>query len=454
MFYHICEDNNTLYFSTDFEILIKMIQKHIDKKFNININSAYSLMVHSHVLCNETLFEDVYRLTPGHNLNYSSKELKKECFYMLNNKPINISEKEALAQLDNHFRNAVKRSFEKDLEYGYKHLVALSGGLDSRMTAWVAYKMGYTNMLNYTFSQTDYLDEKIPKQITDKLKTEWMFKSLDNGTYLYKYFEESLKVSGARSQMCTIAHTMSMLSNINLDGFGLVHTGQIGDVVIGTFYDDGKKQNFRPGDGAYSTKLLHKVKYEKDMAFNLDDQEIFKFYNRGFTGVNTGLKPMYQYTETISPFLDIEFLNFCLSLPLEYRRGHNIYIKWINKYYPEAANFIYEKVKGKINKKIITVKGVPVPWTSIPAASIKLVKKKLGLRLSSKNHMHPMDFWYKTNNHLKEFYENQFNQNINLVTDIDLKKDCEYLFKEGSTLEKDQVVTLLGFMRRMSNYIE
>lgn len=68
------------------------------------------------------------------------------------------------------FKNAIKRAFEKDLEYGYKHLVALSGGLDSRMTAWVAHTMGYTNMLNYTFSQTDYLDEKVPKQITDKLK--------------------------------------------------------------------------------------------------------------------------------------------------------------------------------------------------------------------------------------------------------------------------------------------
>ncbi|MGG0300387.1 hypothetical protein ABEY59_04220 [Bacillus albus] len=453
VFYYIHEKENTLYFATEFEVLIRLIHKKTGKKFRLNHNAAYSLMTHSHALCNETLFEGVYRLTPGHYIEYSKSGINKKCYYSLSNTPVEISEEEALEKVNVLFKNAIKRAFEKDLEYGYKHLVALSGGLDSRMTAWVAHTMGYTNMLNYTFSQTDYLDEKIPKQITDKLKTEWMFKALDNGTYIYKYFDESVKISGARSQGCTIAHTLSMVSNMNLDKYGMVHTGQLGDVVIGTFYDKGERKNFMPGAGAYSTKLIDKVEYNVDKAFHLEDQEIFKFYNRGFTGVNTGLKPMFQYTETISPFLDIDFMEFCLTLPLEYRKGHRIYIKWINKYYPEAADFIYEKVKGKINKKVITVKGVPVPWTSIPAAGIKLIKNKLGLKLNSKNHMHPMDYWYRTNKYLKEFYEAGYNKNIDLIQDLTLKNDCEDLFRNGSTLEKDQVVTFLVFVNQMNKYI-
>ncbi|WP_242217012.1 hypothetical protein [Bacillus cereus group sp. BfR-BA-01380] len=453
VFYHIHEKESTLYFATEFEVLIRLIHKKTGKRFRINHNAAYSLMTHSHVLCNETLFEEVYRLTPGHYIRYSTSQIEKKCYYVLSNKSIDISEAEALVKLDSYFKNAIKRSFEKDLEYGYKHLVALSGGLDSRMTAWVAHTMGYTNMLNYTFSQTDYLDEKVPKQISDKLKTEWMFKALDNGTYIYKYFDESVQISGARSQACTIAHTLSMVSNINLDKYGIIHTGQIGDVIIGTFYDNGERQSFKPGAGAYSTKLIDKVEYNIDKAFHLEDQEIFKFYNRGFTGVNIGLKPMFQYTETISPFLDIDFMDFCLSLPLDYRKGHSIYIKWINRYYPEAADFVYEKVKGKINKKVITVKGVPVPWTSIPAAGIKLIKNKLGLKLNSRNHMHPMDYWYRTNEYLSDFYEEQFYKNIDLLQDTSLKNDCEVLFRQGSTLEKDQVVTLLVFLNQMNNYI-
>ncbi|WP_254660828.1 hypothetical protein [Bacillus sp. FJAT-27225] len=453
VFYYMDEDK-TLFFATDFEALIKIINRVNGKKFKINKNAAYSLLTHSHVLCNETLFQDVYRLTPGHYLSYS-KEIKKiENYFTLNNNPKSISEKEATRKIDLLFKKAVKLAFDKDLEYGYKHLVALSGGLDSRMTTWVAYDLGYKNMLNYTFSQSDYLDQTIPKQITNRLRTEWLFKALDNGTYLYKYFKDSIKISGARSQSSTIAHTLSMVSNINLDKYGLIHTGQLGDVIIGTFYDNGKKSAFTPGAGAYSTKLIDKVDYSIKNAFHIEDMEIFKFYNRGFTGVNTGLKPMYQYTETISPFLDIDFLEFCLSLPLEFRSGHKIYIKWINEYYPDAANFVYEKVKGKINRRTITVKGIPVPWTSIPGAAIKLIRNKLGLKLSTKNHMHPTDYWYKTNPELKKFYHDFYNNNINLITNIELKADCRLLFEGGTASEKDQVITLLGFVNLFDSYIK
>lgn len=451
IFYYENKYTHTLYFGTDFDVLIELIQKHSNKKFDVNANAAYSVMTHGHTLCNETLFEDVHRLTPGHYLTYLNNELSKTCYYELKNRTVEITEEEAVNHLDSYFRKAIERAFEKDKEYGYKHLVALSGGLDSRMTAWVANEMGYTNTLNYTFSQTDYLDEKVPKKIANVLKNEWIFKSLDNGVYLYEYFEESIKITGARSQSSTVAHTFGMLNDLKLDKFGLVHTGQLGDVIIGTYYTEGKKNVFHPGDGAGSTKLLHKVQYSKENAFQVEDQEIFKFYNRGFTGVNTGLKPMYQYTETISPFQDIDLFDFCLSLPLKYRSGHYLYIKWINQCYPEAADFIYEKVNGKINRKVITVKGVPIPWTSIPSAVMKIVKKKLNLKLNSKHHMNPLDFWYKTNDQLSGFYESQFSKNISLVENTDLKKDCEYLFRAGTVLEKDQVITFLGFLNNMKN---
>ena len=59
--------------------------------------------------------------------------------------------------------------------------------------------------------------------------------------------------------------------------------------------------------------------------------------------------------------------------------------------------------------------------------------------------MHPMDYWYQNNKNLRDFYEEKYNENINLLTEESLRKDCEFLFREGNTLEKDQVVTLLGF---------
>ncbi|WP_314577810.1 hypothetical protein [Enterococcus gilvus] len=453
VFYHLDEKNDTLYFGTDFYSLIVLIQKHCNKKFDINTNGAYSLLSHGHTLCNETLFEKIYRLSPGHYLMYSSNGLEKHIYYEIKNKSIEISEPEALKQLNNHFVNAVKSSFDKDLEYGYKHLVALSGGLDSRMTTWVAHTLGYDNVVNYTFSQTNYYDEKIPKKISNQLENEWLFKALDNGVYLYNYFDDSLKISGARSYNATISHTMSMLNNLNMENFGLVHTGQLGDVILGTYYENGKKESFRRGAGAVSSMLINEVYYSEENAVHIDDLELFKFYNRGFTGINVGLKPMYEYTETISPFLDIDFMEFCLSLPFEYRKNHYLYIKWINEFYPEAAEFIYEKVRGKIKHKIIPIKGVPIPWTSIPSAVLKVTKKKLNMQLNSSSHMNPLDYWYKKNKNLREFYQTQFSENIEFIKEESLRENCEKLFKTGSGTEKNQVITFLGFLKLMDTSI-
>ncbi len=58
--------------------------------------------------------------------------------------------------------------FDKDIEYGYKHLVSLSGGLDSRMTTYVANDLGYgDSIVNLTFSKTNYVDEQTAKDIAN-----------------------------------------------------------------------------------------------------------------------------------------------------------------------------------------------------------------------------------------------------------------------------------------------
>lgn len=451
VFYYYHNQSKTLYFGTGLVELSRLIQKHLVKELALNKNAAYSLLTHGHVLCNETLVTEISRLTPGYYLMFDGEGLQKCAYYQLSNQPIEIDEEEAIRKIDDYFRNAIQLAFEKDREYGYKHLVALSGGLDARMTTWVAHELGYTEMLNYTFSQTNYLDEKISKQITQDLNHEWLFKALDNGVYLYRYFDEAIALSGGTSRSASLTHTLSMLAQINFKQYGLVHTGQLGDVVLGTYYKEGRKNNFYPGAGAESYRLIDKVHYSKENAVNISDEELFKFYNRGFTGINAGLVPMQKYTETISPFLDIDFLNFCLSLPIRYRRGHYIYIKWINKCYPEAADYVYEKVNGKINKKIITIKGVPIPWTSVPQAGLKFLKKKLKFNLKSKWHMNPLDYWYSNNPRLAGFYDDIFEQNIALIQDKELKADCRRQFKEGTTSEKDQVITLLASISKLKS---
>lgn len=435
---------SALFFGTDVYLLIKMIQLGTGTNLlKLNRNGAYALLTHGHTLCNETIFEGIQRLTPGHYLVVSEAGFIQQQYFFFDNEPKAISETEAVKELDRLFRLAVRRSFEKDQEYGYQHLVALSGGLDSRMVTWVAHQLGFRQMVNYTFSQTDYYDETVAKEIASKLKNQWLFKSLDNGLFLMNSFEESVKLANGVAQSATIAHTLSMLNSLNMAPFGLVHTGQLGDVIIGTYFNQGERQKFQPGDGAISQKLVDRITYSPETAFTTVNQEMFKMYNRGFSGINAGLAPMLKYTETISPFLDIDFFTYCLSLPLEFRKGHRIYLKWIREYYPEAADFVYEKVQGKIKYRTFEVKGVPIPWTSVPKALIKTVRKKLGRQLKTKQHMNPFDYWYQSNPDLAAFFQAIFSENIEGLADQELKQACTELFNKGNALEKNLVITLL-----------
>ena len=124
--------------------------------------------------------------------------------------------------------------------------------------------MGYDNIVNITFSQTNELDEKIPKQITSDLKNEWIFKSLNNGIGIFdeKNIEEITKITCGEVHYGTVAHSYNIIKYLNLDIFGLLHSGQLGDVVIGNYGNNTSiiSNNLSNMDYVYSKKLLKKLK--------------------------------------------------------------------------------------------------------------------------------------------------------------------------------------------------
>ena len=79
-----------------------------------------------------------------------------------------------------------------------------------------------------------------------------------------------------------------------------------------------------------------------------------------------------------------------------------------------------------------------------------VILQKLGMTLparSTKNHMNPLEYWYNTNNNLKTFQDNYFKENIDRITNLDLKSDCQNLYNSGNAIEKNQVLTLLSAVK-------
>jgi len=443
IYYH--SKNNKIYISNSYTELVNTLKAN-SISVSLNREAAYLLLTYGFVFEEITILNEINRLKIGYFAIIENNKFKEKEFFKLENDPIEITEGEAINEIDKRFRNATHLAFKKDQEYNLKHLVSLSGGLDSRMTSWVAHEMGYTDQLNITYSQSNYLDETIPKKIAEDLKHEWFFKALDNGLFLNE-IDNITKISGGNVLYYGLAHSFSFYKYLCFNEMGMLHTGQLGDVVLGTFSKEDRNKEYKFGDGAYSCRLLHKCD-ESTISDSYDNQEIFKMFIRGFYGANQGLLSIQQYTETYSPFYDIDFMTFALSLPIEMRFNHNLYKKWIIDKYPHAANYIWESTKSKITDWHIKIGNKEISVRQLP----KKILNHLGISsygTDTKNHMNPLDYWYNNNLDLRSFQDEYFESNISRLNDYpELKEDCIKLYKKGNGVEKNQVLTLISTMKQ------
>lgn len=432
----------------------------------VDETGCYMTMTHGFCIEDRTLVNEVHKLIAGHYYELTPNGLRTIRYHQFSNIPDNtISEEEAVEGIDRLFRNAIKLQFEKDREYGYRHLACLSGGLDSRMTVWVAHQMGYTNQLNITFSQSGYLDFSIAQQIAIDLHHDWLFKPLDGGDFI-DMIEEITPITYGSTNFFNLAHGKSMEDLINYEPFGIIHTGQIGDSIIGTFF---KKNEYNPefkiGQSAYSFELIERL---ADYKFVEDykNEEIFCLYTRAFTGADQGLLTFQENSESCSPFIDVDFLEFCYKIPLNLRYGHKIYFDWILQKYPDAAKYVWEHT-GEIiksfenkEKKYVWVMGKKLPAPGNPEFAKWLkgsILRRLGLRkkgqkpktivLSSKNNMNPVDYWYNTNPHLKEFMDRYWDNNMHWIPEGRLREDMTHLYKDCVLYDRLQCLSVVSAMK-------
>ncbi len=450
VFYHTLDDGSVV-FGSDINYIHNFLKVN-SITYDINIDACYFLLTLGWMFRENTMFKDIFKLMPGHYLTITGNRHKITRYHQLDNTPnYNLTEDEIINNVDSLFRKAIKRAFDKDKQYGYKHLVTLSGGLDSRMTTWIANNMGYgNNIINMTFSQSNYLDQTIANKIATDLRHEWIFKSLDNGICL-KNVEDMVKISAGNFVASGSCHVESFINLINTNKFGIVHTGQLGDVILGGFYgtlDKNKPCSF--SEKAISKKLIHKLpKLDTNKLY--ESSEIFNFYVRGFLGINQGLLVYQQNMESYSPFYDLDFIEYCLKIPIEKRYAHKIYFKWILQKYPNAAKYKWEQIKSHITTKQIKIRSTFVPLNQVfPFLFNAVATRFLADRFQYKSsyHMNPHEYWYNTNKDLKNSMDKYYNENINLIDfNSNLKEDCIMLYNSGNVREKNQVLTLLAVLK-------
>ena len=167
----------------------------------------------------------------------------------------NKSEAEIIEILDELFIRAVKQEYEKDLEYGYSHLVELSGGLDSRMNYWIAHELGYGDSLAVTFCQSNYVDELVAKQIAAYWKEEILVWPMDSAKHLYDV-DKCTRLNFGVSLYSGAGSELHIFDSLDMQKYGILHTGQLGGAILGTYIKDEKEVYSLETAGNYSGKLL------------------------------------------------------------------------------------------------------------------------------------------------------------------------------------------------------
>lgn len=417
-------------------------------KLNFNEQAAYQLMTHGYMIDDSTYANEIRRLVGGTYLLVKDGKAEIKTYHMFKKNKQRFegkTDEELIEAIDKVFSAATKAEFNKDIEYGYAHLSDISGGLDARMTMWVAHSLGYGPMQLITYGKGNYLDETISKQIAYYWKDEILAKQIDDASYMYD-IDEVVFMNGGLSFYSGISGGNRMLRSLNADMYGLEHSGINGNNTLSSYLVFPEESPKKQPTGRFSEKLVHrlsdKYRYFSD---NFEGYEMYLNYTRAYRGITNTFQIRRNYTEVSAPFLDFDFIQLCFDIPVEKRLNYYIYHKWILRKYPEAAQFKWETTGAKITEPKLIGKIRRI----VTKGPLKLLRI-MGLGHKITTGMVPVGYWVSKDKKLKtfldEYAQNGFDNPATKLSE-QLVSDMKNLYAKGNITEKAMVLTVLGSVK-------
>lgn len=434
------DETRTIYISNNYNEVVKRCNLR-----RVNTKAAHFLLTYGFYADDTTIVEGVNRLKAGEYLEFTPEKCETKIYHRFNfHDKISISMDDAIEQLDVLFRKAVKRCFEKDLEYGYKyHLADLSAGLDSRMTNVVARELGFHDIINISYSQSGSSEYKYTNQLAQILGNTLYYRPLDDASFIYD-IDDTVKEEFGMAYYCGITGGRQFLQLIDFSKLGLEHTGQLGDIIISSFFE----RNEREIDvNTKRNSTLLPLRYYPEIS-DYKSHEEFTFYTRGFQGALSTHYIRSNYTYAVSPFIDVPFLEFCASLPDEIRAHHKLYWNWIDCKYPLFGKVpssrlrMYEGISFKDSLLMYKERLIGRLRRDTYRIANKIGLYKTG---TSPDNMNPHTYWYETKPELRSFISGYFNEKIHLLDEYpEIKEDAIRMIGSDSALDKLMAISMLA----------
>lgn len=416
-----------------------------------DIQAHRELLATAAILHGGTPFRNIRRLNAGKYLLEKEGRCEELRYHMFRNLPEHDLTLEAcVEELDKRFRKAVDRIFAKNKEYGYQGECDLSGGLDGRMATWVAHDLGYGNVLNVCYSQRGSIDHVVSQKIAKDLKNDYYFLPLDSGDFLFDIDEMVDKFGGQVTFfVCTGADRC--MKEVAARGIGLCATGLSAGAYEATYAPTGA--HTPPGDILFRYSRVIPFAVPKEYAEGYENYEQMNLYEEDALVMMSSALVRQQTCEVVSPYVDVDFLDFAYRVPLKWRTHRCLATTWIVTKYPEAAKYLWQKTRKPVDKSHYHQFYFPKLAGDVSRFVRRCFNKagrtlNLPIQLTLNDEMNPFDLWFRTNPRLRDFAARYYAENIDRVQDPHLKADVRMTYEKGGASDKLQALNLLAVYKR------
>ena len=399
-----------------------------------DLHGLHCILDWGYLIDTATAIKGIKRIYPGEYININDKGIKNETYYTANYPLITLPVEEHIERIDKAFSNAVYRIINKCVENGYKTVIDISGGLDSRLIAFRAVELfGKEDITAFHFSQYESIEQKVAFEVIQELNLEAFYYPMDTSDFL-KSFKEIITLNNGSSYYLGLQAGLSFGKFVDSREYGIEITGALGDVRDSAMLlRDGDVKPSLEGRYYKSNSLndLNGYSNYSTVIEKFETNDVFWTYLRGISaGMNTTLAKQ-TFIESMTPYGDIEFLEAYLSIPWKYRVDNKILLEWMKRRFPKAASIKYSQTNLPARDTWT--------WKHI---NYNRVRRRLKFLLPKKN-MLDLEHWMNSKD-VKCLTDQYYCDKIILIHNDEIKEKVDNLYNNGNALEKSIALSVLA----------
>ena len=431
LYYHT--DDAGFYFSSEMKALLPV--GGYPKR--VNRTALIDTFAMGYVVGKKTLVEEIHRVPEGSRMEYphAGNGSDTHTYFSISDLDVEPGIGQLNQELREHFFRAVDRMLSTAADSGYRPLITLSGGLDSRAVLSAAVRLGYDDIQTLTFAESGSGDDVYASQIARALGTYHMFQAYDGGDWLVDFLDRSIRAGEGMYHYLDIARMLFSLRNLDLGEFGLVHTGTLGDSLMGshiTLKDLKRDENDFPEDELVDA-VIHRLSFgsyngfaalvrragdgeeilgtlRKSIGESLKDYDLsgngwcrafhrwdIENRQRAILGYARGIE---EFGEPGSPFYDVDFFRTAWNIPYHNRVDRRYYIRFlIEEILDERIRHIPWEKTGTPLRRNDALMRLESRIRKLPDYLLRRVSSERLRKSSSK----PYFYWIQENSRLKNY---------------------------------------------------